>query len=249
MSADNTKRIFLWSGPRNISTTLMYSFAQRSDTRVYDEPLYGAYLSNTDADEYHPDANLIMKQMECDPHTVTAMMNGPHETDVVFFKNMTHHLMDLDLDFTRDGFNIILTRDPVDMLPSFDKVIPNPSLKDVGYAKHIELKNYFDQNDIPYLILDSKEVLLDPESVLRQVCERIDIPFESNMLHWEEGPRPEDGIWAQHWYSNIHRSTGFIKYKAKEESFPEHLNALLEACQPLYDALLKDSALVKADSK
>ena len=38
------KKICLWSGPRNISTALMYSFAQRDDTRVVDEPLYGHYL-------------------------------------------------------------------------------------------------------------------------------------------------------------------------------------------------------------
>ncbi len=41
------KRICLWSGPRNISTALMYSFAQREDTRVIDEPLYGHYLKVT----------------------------------------------------------------------------------------------------------------------------------------------------------------------------------------------------------
>ena len=33
-------RLNVWSGPRNVSTALMYSFAQRSDTRVVDEPLY-----------------------------------------------------------------------------------------------------------------------------------------------------------------------------------------------------------------
>ena len=54
------KRICLWSGPRNISTTLMYSFAQRPDTNVYDEPLYAHYLSNSDASEYHPGAEAIL---------------------------------------------------------------------------------------------------------------------------------------------------------------------------------------------
>lgn len=245
MPADKTTRIFLWSGPRNISTTLMYSFAQRSDTRVYDEPLYGAYLSNTPADEYHPDAELIKASMECDPQKVVDWMVGPHEQSVVFFKNMTHHLMDLDLSFTKNGFNVILTRDPVDMLPSFDKVIQNPSLKDVGYADHIELKRYFDTEGIPYLILDSKEVLMDPESVLKQVCERIGISFNARMLNWVKGARPEDGVWAKHWYSNIHRSTGYMKYAPKEEVFPERLNALLKECQALYQELINDPALVK----
>ena len=39
--------ISLWSGPRSMSTALMYSFAQRSDTRVLDEPLYSHFLMHT----------------------------------------------------------------------------------------------------------------------------------------------------------------------------------------------------------
>ena len=35
--------INLISGPRNISTALMYSFAQRSDCQVWDEPFYANY--------------------------------------------------------------------------------------------------------------------------------------------------------------------------------------------------------------
>jgi ABC-type nitrate/sulfonate/bicarbonate transport system ATPase subunit len=46
------KYIHLISGPRNISTALMYSFAQRSDTLVSDEPFYALYLSTVQVD--HP---------------------------------------------------------------------------------------------------------------------------------------------------------------------------------------------------
>eukprot|EP00958_Prasinococcus_capsulatus_P025451 scaffold4331_cov400-Prasinococcus_capsulatus_cf.AAC.1 len=34
-----------WSGPRCLSTSLMYSWAQRSDTAVLDEPLYANYIA------------------------------------------------------------------------------------------------------------------------------------------------------------------------------------------------------------
>ncbi len=40
----STLRIHVWSGPRNVSTALMYSFAQRADTRVVDDPRYAHYL-------------------------------------------------------------------------------------------------------------------------------------------------------------------------------------------------------------
>ena len=32
--------IFMWSGPRNLSTALMRSFENITDTKVYDEPFY-----------------------------------------------------------------------------------------------------------------------------------------------------------------------------------------------------------------
>ena len=40
------KIIHAISGPRNISTAIMYSFAQRPGCSVFDEPLYGIYLKD-----------------------------------------------------------------------------------------------------------------------------------------------------------------------------------------------------------
>jgi len=37
----------MWCGPRNISTALMYAFANRSDCCASDEPLYAHYLAAT----------------------------------------------------------------------------------------------------------------------------------------------------------------------------------------------------------
>lgn len=236
---DNITRICLWSGPRNISTTIMYSFAQRSDCKVYDEPLYAFYLRNTDADEYHPGAEDVLNSQDNDGSKVVEMMMGNHEKPVAFFKNMTHHLLDLDKTFMKDVVNVILTRDPKEMIPSFDKVIENPSIKDIGYADHTELVEYFEKEQIPYIVLESKKVLLNPEKVLNQFCKKATIPFEESMLKWDAGARPEDGVWAKYWYGNIHKSTGFMEYKQKAEPFPEHLNDLLEECQPHYEKLEK----------
>ena len=238
-SKDGITRICLWSGPRNISTTLMYSFAQRSDTKVFDEPLYAFYLNNTDADEYHPGAEEILASQENDGNKIIEMMMGNHEKPVVFFKNMTHHLLDLNKTFMQDVVNVILTRNPKEMIPSFDKVIENPSIKDIGYADHTELVQYFEQENIPYIVLDSKKVLLNAKKVLTQFCKLVNISFEKSMLSWEKGARKEDGVWAKYWYKNIHNSTGFMQYKSKTEPFPKHLNNLLEECIPHYKKLEK----------
>ena len=101
------KRINLWSGPRNISTAMMYSFAQRKDTTVFDEPLYAHYLSNSLAFTYHPGSADVLATQENDGQKVVEMMMGQHQTPIVFFKQMAHHLVELDWSFLEDCINVI----------------------------------------------------------------------------------------------------------------------------------------------
>ena len=56
-----------------------------------------------------------------------------------------------------DVVNVILTRDPEDMLPSFDKVISSPSITDVGYEAHIELYDYLTARGISPVTLSQSE--------------------------------------------------------------------------------------------
>jgi hypothetical protein len=127
------------------------------------------------------------------------------------------------------------------MLPSFDKVIPNPSLQDVGYKEHAALLNYLKEEAIPYAVLDAKQTLLNPEKVLKQLCEKAGISFDEHMLSWQEGPRTEDGVWAKHWYNSVHQSTGFKQYQSKEIAFPKYLEPLLEEARPFYEELAKEA--------
>jgi hypothetical protein len=231
------KRICMWACPRNISTTMMYSFAQRSDTKVFDEPLYAHYLANTKAKNYHPGAAEILNHHENDGKKVIAEMLKCTDAPVQFYKQMTHHLLDLDRSFMKSVHHILLTRDPKEMLPSFDAVIENPVLEDTGFLQHNELVEHFEANKIPFTVIDSKRVLLDPEGQLQRLCETLGIEFQPSMLSWKKGARKEDGIWAKYWYDSIHNSTGFIEYKVKQAAFPEHLNSLLKECIPFYERL------------
>ena len=221
-----------------MSTALMYSFAQRTDCKVFDEPLYAHYLSKTPAREYHPGAEEVIATMQNDGEKVVRdLILGDFDKPVIFFKHMTHHLVNLDLGFLSKTVNVLLTRDPVDMLPSYAAQVEKPNLQDVGYKQHIELLNYLQSIGQNPPVLDSKQVLLNPKKVLSALCERIGIPFDDAMLKWKAGARPEDGSWAKHWYKSVHESTGFGKYVQKSEPFPESLKLLLEECRPYYEQL------------
>jgi hypothetical protein len=237
MRTDTIKRVCLWSGPRNISTALMYSFAQRSDTKVFDEPLYGYYLKNTNAKKYHPGAEEILAAMETDDKKVVEMMLSENSKPVLFFKHMTHHLLDLDRGFMAETVNVILTRNPYDMLPSFAKMIAQPTMQDVGYAQHVELVKDLESRGITPIIIDSEEIVKNPEKALAAFCRALEIPFEKEMLHWQPGGIPEDGIWAKDWYGSVHNSNGFMPYQKTESVFPEHLKSLLNECEPHFKFL------------
>lgn len=234
-----TKRLCLWSGPRNISTTLMYSFAQRADTTVVDEPLYAYYLTTLSDPEKHPGYKDVLASQSNSSSAVIQSMMSDFGTNAVFFKNMAHHAVNIDLSFASECYNILLTRNPVDMLPSFHKVIPNPSIDDVGYKAHAELLEKLNAMDAKVCVLDSTKLLMDPEGILRQLCEFCDIDFDESMLSWPEGPIKEDGCWAKYWYDNVHKSTGFLPYKPKSQRFPEELLPLLKDCEKYYSVLEK----------
>ena len=231
------KAICLWSGPRNVSTALMYSFAQRRDTLVVDEPLYGHFLRVTGTT--HPGRNEVLAAVNCDGDAVMrdllAWQRDPAR-DVLFMKQMAHHLVDIDRDFMRKTRNIFLIRDPRQMLPSLTIQMPHAKLADTGLETQWHLyRGLTDAGQQP-AILDSRELLLDPGTVLEKLCARLEITYTDDMLSWPAGARPEDGIWAPHWYHAVHRSTGFSVEVAKE-NFPERLEPLLAQCKPWYDKL------------
>lgn len=239
MRRDKIKRICLWSGPRNISTAMMYSFAQRSDTRVVDEPLYAHYLHTTDAKEYHPGAREVLSSMETNGEKVIEQMLYTDDKPVIFFKQMAHHLVHIDYTFLDQMINIILTRDPEEMITSYIEQIEAPEMKDVGYLKQYELLTYLQKRRQKPVVIIAKDLLMQPEKKLKRLCRIINIPFDKAMLKWERGSRHEDGVWAPYWYKNVHQSTGFIPYVPKERTIPGHLQPLLNECVPIYRELSK----------
>lgn len=232
-----TKAICLWSGPRNVSTALMYSFAQRTDIRVVDEPLYGHYLRVTGAK--HPGRQQIISAMNCDGTEVMRGLLIEQQAEParrLFLKHMAHHLVAIELDFLAEVSNVFLIRDPREMLPSLVVQLPNARLPDTSLRQQWQLFSELRDAGSEPIVLDSRELLLDPASVLSRLCDALNLPFDPAMLSWPAGPRKEDGVWAPHWYHVIHRTTGFQPYQPKD-GFPEQLLELLAECKPWYDKL------------
>lgn len=235
MNAD-CRKIALWSGPRSISTALMYSFANRGDTAVVDEPLFGYFLKQTGV--WRPSRDEVLATMETDPaKVIDSLLEPPTELPVYFMKHMANHLVDLDLSFLERFENVILIRDPRDVLLSYSARVEAPTLLDTGYEIQARLADHFEAVGMPFTVLNARNVLRSPERQLRTLCERLRIPFERSMLSWKAGPRKEDGVWAKYWYKSVHESTGFGPHREKSEELPSNLIPLYEECVEHYGRL------------
>jgi len=219
----------------------MYSFAQRKDCKVFDEPLYGFYLVNTDAKKTHPGAENIIHTMKTNGKEVINHMLEENSNPILFFKHMTHHLLDLNLDFLSQTINVIITRNPRQMIASFSKVIKNPRMEDLGYTEQCRLVNVLEDKNLPIYVVDSSSIINNPKSTLELLCKKTNIPFDKKMLTWKAGPIKEDGIWAKYWYKNVHTSTGFKSKQSKTISLSKQDEALAKKCIPYYDQLIKNS--------
>lgn len=233
----NHKVINMWAGPRNISTTMMYSFAQRSDMRVVDEPLYAYYLHKTGAN--HPGRDEVLASQSVDGQGVMEGFLENESSKTLFIKNMGQHYLDLDgRTFLGQMDHLLLIRRPDQVIHSFAKVIPNPSLRDIGIAKQWDIFEEISALGGKPIVVDSSEVLKNPSKVLTALCDVLQIDFQVQMLRWEKGGRQEDGVWAKHWYARVHSSTGFIPYQEKRDiELSSELKEVEEEAKPYYERL------------
>ncbi|MFD0982208.1 sulfotransferase-like domain-containing protein [Tropicimonas aquimaris] len=230
-------RIAMWSGPRNLSTAMMYAFAQRSDCAAIDEPLYAAYLASTGLK--HPMREEILAAQPQDPEKVIAQLMGPIPDGKPHFyqKHMTQHMLpEVPRDWMADVVNVFLIRHPARVIASYGVKRENPTLDDIGFWQQAEL---FAQ--VGGVVIDSHDIRENPEGMLRALCAAIDLPFDPAMLSWPTGGQPCDGVWAPHWYEAVWKSTGFAGREGPLPEVPEHLRGVMTAAMPYYESLAEQA--------
>jgi hypothetical protein len=225
----------MWSGPRTVSTALMRSFENRADTIVVDEPLYGYYLATTGIE--HPGADEVIGSLPGDWREVLAGLTGgalPAGVSVYYQKHMTHHLLpEIDRGGLAGLTHAFLIRDPRRLLASYARVRSQPTLADLGLEQQVEIFRAFGGP-----VIDSADILRDPQAALEALCDAVGIRFDPAMLSWPAGPRPSDGVWAKYWYDSVWRSTGFGPYRESAGAeLPPELEPLAARCEPYYEEL------------
>ncbi|MEO1680953.1 MAG: HAD family hydrolase [Pseudomonadota bacterium] len=228
--------IAMWSGPRNLSTALMYSFAQRADTTVTDEPFYAAYLAATGAD--HPMRAEILTAQNQDYATIAAASAAPGPRSHRYLKLMTHHMIAVaDHSFMGSCRNAFLIRHPARVLASYVAKRERPSLQDIGFTEQFALYRTARALGQTPIVVDSADIRQNPPAMLASLCAALGLPFDPAMLSWPEGGNLADGVWARHWYGAVHRSTCFAGPEGPLPDLPDDLAAVAAAALPIYEEL------------
>ena len=232
-------RVAMWSGPRNISTAMMRAFENRPDTVVVDEPLYGAYLARTGID--HPARDEVIASQPTEIETVVAELHAPLPPGarVHYTKHMAHHVSrGMDLSWTLDFRNVLLIRDPVEVVASYVRARETCEPDDIGLPQQQRLLELWTTQRLDVPILDAGDFLRAPGGATCAGCATgSSSPFTDRMLSWPPGPRESDGVWAPHWYDAVWASTGFEPWHPRETSLSAHDAAVAEACRPIYEGL------------
>jgi len=231
-------RLAVWSGPRNISTALMRAWENRHDTVVVDEPLYAHYLEVTGLD--HPGRDEVIAAGEPDWRKAVRALLGPVPDGIAVFyqKHMTHHLVpDIERSWIGGLTNVVLIREPREVLASYVRSRADVQPDDVGLPQQIQLYDELVAAGTPPPVIDAHDFLLQPEVYLRALCRHVGIEFSDEMLSWPAGPRDSDGVWGRYWYDAVWRSTGFAEHPPRVAHLDGPAAAVAEVCRPIYERL------------
>ena len=235
---DSCVRLAMWSGPRNISTALMRSWENRNDCSVVDEPLYAHYLAETGIE--HPGRDAVIEAGETDWRKVVAALVGPvpRGARIHYQKHMAHHLLlHIDRSWLSQLLNVLLIRDPVDVLASYRRARAQLEPADLGVLQQRELYTHLGNLGTPPPVIDAADFLGNPGAHLEWLCDAAGVTFTTAMLSWSPGPRDSDGVWGPYWYDAVLASTGFTPYQSHPSDLEPDEAAVVGACRPAYDDL------------
>jgi len=231
-------KIAMWSGPRNLSTAMMYAFAQRPDCAVWDEPFYAAYLAKTGLK--HPMRDRIIAAGQADPDKVIAGCTGSNPAGKPHFyqKHMTQHMLpDIPRGWLADVTNVFLIRHPARVVASYAAKREHPTPDDIGFRQQWDLFQHCQSLGQTPVVIDSADIRADPAAALSWLCSALGLSWDPAMLHWPAGGNPADGVWASHWYSAVHRSTGFAGPEPGLPQISSEYKGLVNAALPYYRQL------------
>ena len=231
-------KIAMWSGPRNLSTAMMYSFGARSDCAITDEPFYASYLKLTGTE--HPMREEVLASQSQDPQEVAnhLISANPGGSPYWYQKHMAHHMVPgVPRDWMREVCNVFLIRHPARVIASYVAKREAVTLDDIGFRQQVDLYHDVKSRGGRPVVIDSSDIRANPTEMMEKLCHVIGVPWSPQMLSWPKGGHQDDGAWAPHWYGSVWNSAGFSGAEGQLPMLSGEMASLSARSMPYFEEM------------
>ena len=237
------KILALWAVPRSTSTAFEWMMRQRGDLSCYHEPFGEAW--------YQGEAPLWPRATEDSLCTPGLTLEGTLQSlldhgarEAVFIKDFPHYIDHMwTPEMLSHFYHSFLIRDPAKTITSMYDKWPDFDEKEVGFPEQRALFDLVtDIHGAPPPVIDSDDMLEDPQRMVALWCEAVGIPFVESALSWEPGARDEVSWWdGGSFHANLRNSDGLKPQKRKYvdiKETPTRVQEVHARMKPHYDHLL-----------
>ncbi|MEL7036553.1 MAG: sulfotransferase domain-containing protein [Cyanobacteria bacterium J06592_8] len=254
-----TKHIAMWACPRTRSTAITRAFEQLDDCMIYDEPLDGCYFVNSfsDHDQIDYTSDYLSRHPETNYSSIVQKLTGdlPKGKSFSFQKHMSNHLLPgFDRSWLSQVKNFFLIRNPKETVFSYWKARTTSGFaweewkSRVGWAEHYQLfQEVEDLIQEKPLVIDSSDLVKNPHSYLKVLCNKLGVKFSEKMLGWQKRKTSvlswENTIF-ENFSENVVNSTGFFQESQEEINIPDILEPCINKCMPFYEEMSKYRLIV-----
>lgn len=238
------KILALWAVPRSTSTAFEWMMRQRGDLDCMHEPFGEAW--------YQGEAPLWQRFQPGDRTTpgltiesVWQGLKARAAMGPVFIKDFPHYINHMwTPEFLGHFTHAFLIRDPAKTISSMHDKWPDFHEGEVGFP---EQRALFDlvtalAGGTPPPVIDSDDLLENPEAMTRAFCDAVGIPFRPEALSWPAGGDPSAHSWwdGGSFHANLAKSTGLVPQARRYVEIadtPARVQQVYRRMKPHYDHL------------
>ena len=237
------KIVALWAIPRSTSTAFEWMMRQRGDLDCMHEPFGEAWYQGEDTlwprfkDGEKTTPGLTIESVWED-------IQARAEKGPVFLKDFPHYINHMwTPDFLSNFTHAFLIRDPAKTISSMYNKWPDFDELEVGFPEQRALFDLLTAlKGTPPPVIDSDDLLEDPDKMVTAFCDAVDIPFMSNAMTWEPGGDPSAHSWwdGGSFHANLAQSTGLkpqVRRYVEVADAPERVRRVHRRMKPHYDHL------------
>lgn len=243
--------VVLWAVPRSTSTAFEWMMRQRGDMTCFHEPFGEAWYQG-EAPLWPRATADSLRTPGLTLRSVERMLLETARTRPVFSKDFPHYIDTIWTDaFLAPYTHSFLIRDPAKTITSIVRNWPDVHPKELGFREqHMLFQRLAERGGTPPPVIDSDDLLEDPNGIVAAWCESVGIPFIERALRWEPGPRDAVSWWdGGSFHENLRNSDGLKPQPRRDadiSSASDHAKRLHADVLPFYEALREHRLKPKA---